>query len=97
MQMYMQWSKDDGSTSSFQKLIIPRLPLFEELDLSQYKLYTETEKITQCFMCCNFQKAVIIRSAEGKESFVCILHMLRIHNGLRKLSKTNVHDLHLKK
>ena len=28
MQMYMQWSKDDGSTSSFQKLIILRLPLF---------------------------------------------------------------------
>ena len=31
MQMYMQWSKDNGSTSSFRKLIIPRLPSFEKL------------------------------------------------------------------
>ena len=28
MKMYMQWSKDDCSTSSSQKLIIPRLPRF---------------------------------------------------------------------
>ena len=26
----------------------------------------------------------------------CILHMLRIHTGLRKLSETNVYDPHLK-
>ena len=28
MQMYMQWRKYNGSTSSFQTLIIPRLPRF---------------------------------------------------------------------
>ena len=28
MQMYIQWSKDDGSTSSSQKLSILRLPSF---------------------------------------------------------------------
>ena len=27
----------------------------------------------------------------------CILHMLRIHTGLRKFSKANLYDLHLKK
>ena len=32
--MYMQWSKDDGYTSSSQPLIIPRLPCFYKLDLS---------------------------------------------------------------
>ena len=38
MQMYMQWSKDDGSTSSFLKFIILRLPCFEKLALSQFNL-----------------------------------------------------------
>ena len=34
IQMYMQWSKDDGYNSSFQELIIPRMPCFEKLALS---------------------------------------------------------------
>ena len=97
MKMYMQWSKDYGSTSSFRTLIIPRLPRFEILDFSQFKLYIETQKMTQCFVCCNFQKTILIRSTEGKETFFCILRMLRIHTGLRGLSKTNVYDLNLKK
>ena len=67
MQMYMQWIEDDGSNSSFQKLIITRLPLFEKLALSQFKVYIETETITHCFVCCNYQKTILIRSAEGEE------------------------------
>ena len=64
--MYMQWIKDEGSTSSFQKLIIPRLPRFEKLELSQFRLYIETETITQCFVCFNFQKTILVLSAEDK-------------------------------
>ena len=74
VQMYMQWSKDDGSNSSFQKFIIPRLPRFDKLYLSQFRLYIETETITQCFVCYNFQKTIIVRSAEDKENLFCILH-----------------------
>ena len=95
--MYMQWSKDDGYTSSFWKLIIPRLLRFEKLDLSQFKLYIETETTTQCFVWFVYQKTILIRSTEGKEKFFCILHMLRIHYGLRKLIKTDVYDFHIKK
>ena len=97
MQMYTQRSKDDGSTSYFQKLIITRLPHFEKLDLPQLKLYIETETMTQCFVCCNFRNNILIRYAEVKDEFFCILQMLRIHTGLKKLSKTNVYELHLKK
>ena len=96
MQMYMQWSKDGGSTSSFQNLIIPCLPCFEKLALSQFKLYIETETITQFCVCFNSKNTILIWSAEVKEGFL-ILHMLRIHTGLRKLSKKNVYDLHLLK
>ena len=95
MKMYMQWRKDDGSTSSFQKTIIPCLPRFENLDLSQFKLYIETETMTKCFVCYNFQKTILIWSAEGKEESFFIIRMLRIHNGLRKLGKKNVYELHL--
>ena len=52
--------------------------------------------MTQCFLCCNFQKNILVRSTEGKENVFCILHMLRNHTGLKKLSKANSYDLHLK-
>ena len=68
VQMYMQWS--DGSTSAFQNLIIPRLPCFEKLALSQLKLYIEIETMTQFSVCCNFKKTILIRSAEGNIFFV---------------------------
>ena len=94
--MYMRCSKDDGSFSSSQTLIIKRLPHFEKLGLSQFKVYIETETMSYYFVWCNCQKNILIKSAEGKESFFCILHMLRIHTGLRKLSKKNVYDFYLK-
>ena len=75
IQMYMQWSKDDGYTSFFQKLIIPRLPHFEKLDLSQFKLYIETQTMTQCFLFCNFQNTILIRSAEGKDVVLYFTHV----------------------
>ena len=52
--------------------------------------------MTQCFVCRNFKKNILIRAAEGKEKVLCILHMLRIHTGLQKWSKRNRFDLHLK-
>ena len=51
VQMYMKWRKDAGSTSSFQALIIPHLPHFEKMDLSQFKLYIEIETMHQYFVC----------------------------------------------
>ena len=36
MQMYMQWSKDNGSNSSFPKLIIPRLPRFVKTNFATF-------------------------------------------------------------
>ena len=56
MKMYMQWIKDDGSTSSSRTLIIPPLPRFEILALSKFQLYIETETMTPCFVCCNFPR-----------------------------------------
>ena len=53
--------------------------------------------MTQCFLCCNFKKTILIRYSEGKEDVFCILHMLRKHTGLQKLSNTNVYDLRLLK
>ena len=44
MKIHMQWSKDNGYTSSNQKLIIECLPHFEKLVLSQFKVYIEVEK-----------------------------------------------------
>ena len=97
MQIYIQWSKDDGSTSSSQTLIIPRLPRFYKMSLSKFQLYIEAQTMTQCFVFLNCQNTILIRSDEGKERFFCILHMLRINTGLWKWSKRNVYDLHLLK
>ena len=94
--MYMQCIKEDGPTSSSQKLIIPCLPFFEKLALSQFQLYIETQTTTQCFVCHNCKTKSHLICWRKRKGF-CILHMLRIHTGLRKLSKTSLYDLHLNK
>ena len=94
--MYMQWRKDGGSTSSSRTLIITYLPRFEKLALTQFQLYIKAQTTTQCFVCCNCRKTIISRSDEGKEKVLCVLHILRIHTGLQKWSRTNVYDLHIK-
>ena len=58
--MYMKWSKDNGSTSSSRTLIIPRLPCFEKLAFSQFHLYIESQKMTQCFLCRNCRNNILI-------------------------------------
>ena len=75
MQMYMQLSKYNGSNSSLQTLIITCLPRFEKLDLSQFKVYIETETTTHCFVCCNSQKTILFWSAEGKDCFLYFTHV----------------------
>ena len=97
MQMYMQWMKDEGSNSSSWTLTIPRLPRFGKMALSQFQLYIESQITTQCFVCRNYKKTILVRAAEGKDKVLCILHMLRIHIGLRKWNKRNLYGLHLKK
>ena len=61
IQIYMQWSKDNGYTSSNQKLIIECLPQFEKLALSQFKVYIEVETMTRCYVCNNFQNMADIQ------------------------------------
>ena len=56
--------------SSFQTLIIPRLPSFEKLALSRFKLYIETETMTQFSVCRNLQNTILIQSSEGKENVI---------------------------
>ena len=70
---------------------------FWESGFLKFQLYIEAQTTNQCFVCRNWKNTFIILAAEVKERFFGILHMLRIHTGLRKWSKTNVFDLQLKK
>ena len=69
MKIHMQWIKDNGYTSSNQKLIIECLPHFEKLVLSQFKIYIEVETMTHFYVCNNCLKSICIRSANVKEEF----------------------------
>ena len=71
--MYMQWSKEDDSTSSSGTLSIPLLPCLEKLYLLQLKLYIEAQTMTQYFVCRICKNTVLIRYAEVKENVFCIL------------------------
>ena len=97
MQMYIQWIKYNYYTSSSQTLIIPRLPCFVKMALSQYQLYIEAQTMTQFFVCSNCKNTILIQAAEGKYIFFGILQMLRIYTALQKWSKRNVFYLHLRK
>ena len=63
------------------------LPHFEKMALSQFKVYIEAEKTTQCIVCNNCNMSIFIPSSEVKEGVFCILQMLQIHTSLRKFTK----------
>ena len=75
MQIYMQCSKDNGSTSSFQKMIIQHLPRFEKLDLSQFKLNIETETMTQFFSAVISKRLFSLDLMKAKKSFLYFTHV----------------------
>ena len=76
IQIYIKWSSDNS---------IECLPNFEKIALSQFKVYIESEKMTQCFVCDNCNMSIFIQSSNVKEGVFCILQMLRIHTGLKNL------------
>ena len=63
------------------------LPHYEKMALSQFKVYIEAEKTTQCIVCNNCNMSIFIPSSNVKEGVFCILQMLKIHTGLRKWTK----------
>ena len=63
------------------------LPHFEKMVLSQFKVYIEAGKTTQCIVCNNCNMIIFIPSYNVKEGVFCILQMLRIHTSLRKWNK----------
>ena len=55
--------------------------------LSQFKVYIEAEKTTQCIVCNNCNMSIFIPSSIVNEGFFYILQKLRIYTGLRKWNK----------
>ena len=47
----MQWISDNS---------IEWFPRFEKMALSQFKVYIEVEKMTQCYVCDNFKMSIFI-------------------------------------
>ena len=73
------------------------LPHFEKMALSQFKVYIEAEKTTQCIVCNNCNMGIFIPSSNVKEGVFCILQMLKIHTGLRKWTNKDIFHIILKK
>ena len=69
----MKCSSDNSYIPSDQKLIIERLPHFEKLPLSPFKVYIEVEKMNHCYVCDNCQMSIFIQSSNVKEGGFCIL------------------------
>ena len=64
--------------------------------LSKFKVYIEAEKTTQCIVCNKCNMSIFIPSSNVKEGVFCILHMLRIHTGLRKWNKKDLFHIILR-
>ena len=80
MQMYMQRIKDDGSNLYSQTLIIPRIPFFEKLALSQFQLFIEAQKMSQFFVCLDCKNTILVRLTEGKEKlYIYFTHVKDIY------------------
>ena len=64
--------------------------------LSQFKVYIEVEKMTQCYVCDNCNMSIFIQYYNYKEGGFGILHMLRIHTGLRKWNEKDLFHMLLR-
>ena len=60
IQIYEQWSSDNS---------IKCLPHFEKMALSQFKVYIEAVKMTQCIVCNNCNMCIFIKYSNVKEVF----------------------------
>ena len=54
----MEWNSDNS---------IECLPHFEKMDFSQFRVYIEAEKMTQCYVCDNCKRSIFIQSSNVKE------------------------------
>ena len=52
--------------------------------------------MTQYYVCDNCKMSIFIQSSNVKEGFFCILHMLRIHTGLRKWNNMDKYHILLR-
>ena len=68
IKIYIQWSSDNS---------IGCLPRYEKMALSQFKVYIEAVKTTQCIVCNNCNVIIFIPYSNVKEGVFCILQMLR--------------------
>ena len=93
--MYMQWVGDDGSLSVSHKLDIQRLPRFESFAFSQFQVYLDSENSKQHFHCRNCKRVYFIQYTDSKANTFSIMHLLRLHTGVRKFCRRNLYDLHL--
>ena len=73
------------------------LPHFEKMVLSQFKVYIEAGKTTQCIVYNNCNMSIFIPSSNVKEGVFCILQMLRIHTGMRKWTNDDLFHILLKR
>ena len=86
-QIYIQWSSDK---------IIECLPHFEKMALSQFKVYIEVEKMTQCYVCNKCNTIIFIQYSNDKEGGFGNLQILRIHTGLQKWNKKDLFHMILR-
>ena len=63
IQIYEQWSSDNS---------IKCMPHFEKMALSQFMVYIEAEKTTQCIVCNNCNMSIFIPFSNVKEGVLCI-------------------------
>ena len=88
IRIYEQWSTYNSMEC---------LPHFEKMTFSQFKVYIEAGKTTQCIVCKNCNMSIFIPSSNVKEGVFCILQILKIHTGLRKWTNKNRFHIILKK
>ena len=69
---------------------------FDNMALSQFKVYIEFETMNQCYMCDNCKMSIFIQSSNVKEGFFGILQMLRTHTCLRKWNKKDRYHILLR-
>jgi hypothetical protein len=96
LDLYVDWSNDYSETTISQQKNPFKLLRFEKLALQQLHFYYDTRSHHTCFVCKNCNRTFKIGVGFSKDAVFVIMHLLRLHIGVRKFKGDNTFDLHLK-
>ena len=96
LDLYQEWSGDNSDTTISQDRNQNKLPRFEKLLFQQFRFYYDSDMNHACYVCKNCRETYRVGVGFAEDAIFVLIHLMRLHVGVRQFKKNNDFDLHLK-